>query len=418
MEWGKYTIDNKTGALKVNQVFDDNGENGLSENLTQYISVSEGVLTIQIDENNNGVIDSNESFSFSKAKNDGYLGIWRGEETDEELDSVAFFEDGTYIQLKVDAEKSLDNPENGMEWGNYTVDDKSGRLETYQIFDDNGISGFSEPLERYLKTSNGKLTLDVDENQDGIIDQNESFDFSKNKPVVKPASKKLIGLWENKDTNNDLLALAFFDDGTYVHMEVDEEQPYDNMDNEISGMEWGRFTLDNKTGELTISQIFDKNGETGLSDNLLRYVRVSGDMLTLEVDENKNSIIDNDESFKFKRSKSENMLGIWRNKDTNNDLLALAFFDDGTYVHMEVDEEQPYDNMDNEISGMEWGRYTFNSSTGELIVSQIFDNNGSTGLSDPLTRYLQVTSKQLTLKVDENANGIIDDDEIFKFQRQ
>ena len=85
---------------------------------------------------------------------------------------------------------------------------------------------------------------------------------------------------------------------------------------------------------------------------------------------------------------------------------------------MEVDEEQPYDNMDNEISGMEWGRYTFNSSTGELIVSQIFDNNGSTGLSDPLTRYLQVTSKQLTLKVDENANGIIDDDEIFKFQRQ
>ena len=95
MEWGKYTIDNKTGALKVNQVFDDNGENGLSENLTQYISVSEGVLTIQIDENNNGVIDSNESFSFSKAKNDGYLGIWRGEETDEELNSVAFFEDGT-----------------------------------------------------------------------------------------------------------------------------------------------------------------------------------------------------------------------------------------------------------------------------------------------------------------------------------
>ncbi|WP_333614464.1 LptM family lipoprotein, partial [Psychrobacter sp.] len=206
MEWGKYTIDNKTGALKVNQVFDDNGENGLSENLTQYISVSEGVLTIQIDENNNGVIDSNESFSFSKAKNDGYLGIWRGEETDEELDSVAFFEDGTYIQLKVDAEKSLDNLENGMEWGDYTVDDNSGRLETYQIFDDNGISGFSESLERYLKTSNDKLTLDIDKNQDGIIDQNESFDFSKNKPVVKPTSKKIIGLWENRDTNNELLA--------------------------------------------------------------------------------------------------------------------------------------------------------------------------------------------------------------------
>ncbi|WP_333614990.1 hypothetical protein, partial [Psychrobacter sp.] len=207
-------------------------------------------------------------------------------------------------------------------------------------------------------------------------------------------------------------------DGTYVHMEVDEEQPYDNMNNEVSGMEWGRYTVNSSTGELIVSQIFDNNGETGLSDDLLRYVRVSGDTLTLEVDENENNIIDNDESFKFKRSKSKNTLGIWRNNDTNNELLALAFFDDGTYVHMEVDEEQPYDNMENEISGMEWGRYTANNSTGELIVSQIFDNNGSTGLSDPLTRYLQVTSKQLTLKVDENDNGIIDNNEIFQFQRQ
>ena len=418
MEWGKYTIDNKTGALKVNQIFDDNGENGLSENLTQYISVSEGILTIQIDENNNGVIDSNESFSFSKAKNDGYLGIWRGEETEDELESVAFFEDGTYIQLKVDAEKSLDNPENGMEWGNYTVDANTGRLETSQIFDDNGISGFSEPLTRYLKASSGELTLDVDENQNGVIDENESFDFSKNRPIVMPTSKKLIGLWENKDTSNDLLALAFFDDGTYVHMEVDERPPFDNPNNEKSGMEWGRFTLNDKTGELKVNQIFDNNGDTGLSDILIRYARISGDTLTLEVDENRNGAIDNDESFKFEKAKSEKIVGLWRNKDTNNELLALAFFDDGTYVHMEVDNAPPFDNMDNEISGMEWGNYTINGITGALTVNQILDNNGSTGLSDALSRYVRVNDKRLTLEVDENKNGIIDDDEFFHFQRQ
>ena len=305
-----------------------------------------------------------------------------------------------------------------MEWGNYTVDANTGRLETSQIFDDNGISGFSEPLTRYLKASSGKLTLDVDENQNGVIDENESFDFSKNKPIVMPTSKKLIGLWENKDTSNDLLALAFFDDGTYVHMEVDEKPPFDNPNNEKSGMEWGKFTLNDKTGELKVNQIFDNNGDTGLSDILLRYARVSGDTLTLEVDENRNGTIDNDESFKFKKAKSEKILGLWRNKDTNNELLALAFFDDGTYVHMEVDNAPPFDNMDNEISGMEWGNYTINGTTGALTVNQILDNNGSTGLSDALSRYVRVNDKRLTLEVDENKNGIIDNDEFFHFQRQ
>lgn len=233
-----------------------------------------------------------------------------------------------------------------------------------------------------------------------------------------PTSKKLIGLWENKDTSNDLLALAFFDDGTYVHMEVDERPPFDNPNNEKSGMEWGRFTLNDKTGELKVNQIFDNNGDTGLSDILIRYARISGDTLTLEVDENRNGAIDNDESFKFEKAKSEKIVGLWRNKDTNNELLALAFFDDGTYVHMEVDNAPPFDNMDNEISGMEWGNYTINGITGALTVNQILDNNGSTGLSDALSRYVRVNDKRLTLEVDENKNGIIDDDEFFHFQRQ
>ncbi len=295
MEWGKYTIDNKTGALKVNQIFDDNGENGLSENLTQYISVSEGILTIQIDENNNGVIDSDESFSFSKAKNDGYLGIWRGEETEDELESVAFFEDGTYIQLKVDAEKSLDNPENGMEWGKFTLNDKTGELKVNQIFDNNGDTGLSDILLRYARVSGDTLTLEVDENRNGTIDNDESFKFKKAK------SEKILGLWRNKDTNNELLALAFFDDGTYVHMEVDNAPPFDNMDNEISGMEWGNYTINGTTGALTVNQILDNNGSTGLSDALSRYVRVNDKRLTLEVDENKNGIIDDDEFFHFQR---------------------------------------------------------------------------------------------------------------------
>jgi len=316
-------------------------------------------------------------------------------------------DDGRYIQVEVDAERSVDNPENGMEWGDYSIDEATGQLTTSQIFDDNGTAGLSEPLTRYVKTSAGALTLEVDANRNGVIDDDESFDFSRTKPVVPPKedpeSKSLVGLWENKDTANDLLALAFFDDGTYVHVEVDEVAPIANQD-EVSGMEWGKYTLNNKTDKLTVSQIFDNNGDTGLSDDLLRYARVSGDTLTLEVDENDNGVIDKDESFTFTRAKSENMLGLWRNTQTSNELLAFMFFDDGTYVHLEVDEAPPKtDSTSDEISGMEWGNYSVNAMTNLLIVYQIFDNNGGTGLSDPATRYAKVSGNVLTLEIDGDS---------------
>ena len=136
------------------------------------------------------------------------------------------------------------------------------------------------------------------------------------------------------------------------------------------------------------------------------------------MDENKNGVIDSDESFTFTKAKSENLLGLWKNDTTGNELLAFAFFDDGTYVHLEVDEETPFDNAQNETSGMEWGNYTLNSTTKALTASQIFDNNGTTGLSDPLSRYARVSGDVLTLEFDDNNNNVIDSNESLDFDRQ
>jgi hypothetical protein len=41
--------------------------------------------------------------------------------------------------------------------------------------------------------------------------------------------------------------------------------------------------------------------------------------------------------------------------------------------------------------------------TNLLIVDQIFDNNGGTGLSDPATRYAQVSGNVLTLEIDGDS---------------
>ena len=113
-----------------------------------------------------------------------------------------------------------------------------------------------------------------------------------------------------------------------------------------------------------------------------------------------------------------NITGVWTNNSTGNELLALVFFDDGTYVHIEVDEELPLDNSNNEKSGMEWGTYSIDSSTGQLSTTQTFDNNGDTGFTDILTRFASVSNGVLTIQIDENKNGTIENDESLEFQRQ
>jgi len=71
----------------------------------------------------------------------------------------------------------------------------------------------------------------------------------------------------------------------YVHLEVDEQAPVDEAD-ETSCMEWGTYSRDEGTGQLTVTQVFDANGDTGLNDAALGltnlFAQVSGDTLTLE----------------------------------------------------------------------------------------------------------------------------------------
>lgn len=240
------------------------------------------------------------------------------------------------------------------------------------------------------------------------------------------ANANIRGVWTSDETDNEFLAFIFFRDGTYVHMEVDEETPFD-VSGEESGMEWGTYTRDDETGQLAIDNIFDENGDTGLTDFVPNsgppvFAQVAGDTLTLQFDDNQDGTIGDGESLDFSRATSEDpIVGAWRNDTTDNDLLAFVFFGDGTYAHMEVDEEAPFDE-EGEESGMEWGTYTRDSDTGQLTVTQTFDANQDTGLTDFVGEgapglFAQVSGNTLTLQFDDNDNGTIDEDESLDFVR-
>ena len=181
MELGSYSVSSTEGKLTATPIFDKNGTSGLSDSVMRYAQVSNGKLILKVDENENGIIDSNESYRFSETKSEGILGPWDFDDADDnELLGLAFLENGTYIQVQVDENGSVNNSENGMEWGNYTINAVTGQLSTTIIYDDNAGTGLSEPRTRYARvTGNTALTIEVDDNQDNVIDDDEMFKFSR-----------------------------------------------------------------------------------------------------------------------------------------------------------------------------------------------------------------------------------------------
>jgi len=232
---------------------------------------------------------------------------------------------------------------------------------------------------------------------------------SEDEPVD---NQSLIGTWEiASPTDADFYMLSLWEDGTYVHAEVNEIDP-----NFLSGMEWGTYDVVG-LGEITTTQNFNNNGDAGLSDfdgsgPRLRLIAQPSGSLMYAPDTNNDGISDG--VFGLRRVDSEGLLGTWISTTTENDLLMIVFFDDGTYFHGEVDEDD-----DTEISGMELGTYERDEDTGLLTVSQTFDNNGDTGLTDftgvgAPNIFVNIEGDTLTATIDEDGDELIDETIVFE----
>ncbi len=232
---------------------------------------------------------------------------------------------------------------------------------------------------------------------------------SEDEPVD---NQSLIGIWEiASPTDADFYMLSLLEDGTYVHAEVNEIDP-----NFLSGMEWGTYDVVG-LGEITTTQNFNNNGNAGLSDfdgsgPRLRLIAQPSGSLMYAPDTNNDGVSDG--VFGLRRVDSEGLLGTWISTTTENDLLMIVFFDDGTYFHGEVDEDD-----DTEISGMELGTYERDEDTGLLTVSQTFDNNGDTGLTEftgvgAPNIFVNIEGDTLTATIDEDGDELIDETIVFE----
>ncbi|MCW8334759.1 hypothetical protein J4N42_06180 [Vibrio sp. SCSIO 43135] len=246
---------------------------------------------------------------------------------------------------------------------------------------------------------------------------------------------KFVGTWLiSGDNENELLLFTFFEDGTYLHAEIDTDLENAENPDEINGMEWGEYEVNDLEEFFSETTYFDENGDTGLTDIITSDLTDSQDgatvvfsfsddglTLTFNITEYENDVNVGTDTMTFTKLTSNGIVGTWLIAGENeNELLMFTFLDDGTYVHAEVDTDLSTAENPSEDNGLEWGSYELNSQTNEMTIS--FDSlgtdlNGDTGLSDFADSsdnqlFVTVSGDVMTVRVVEGS-----DEETLTFYR-
>jgi len=224
--------------------------------------------------------------------------------------------------------QSLDqdgDPENGI-----TITEAAKAAAT-QVDFDQSVAEFESDMAVTDVVSNGGQDDPVVE----LVDETAAMDHFEGQ---LEELRSPVGTWLADVGGVDLLMIVFFDDGTYLHAEIEPG-------GEDNGMEWGEYAQ-GESGQMMVGTIFDNNGGLGLSDfegegAPFMFANAFGPVLTVEIDEDGDQMID--DTLTFERVEEDGIVGAWRAIENENDLLALVFFGDGTYVHAEVDFDDQLD---------------------------------------------------------------------------
>ncbi|GLS83693.1 hypothetical protein [Paraferrimonas haliotis] len=230
-------------------------------------------------------------------------------------------------------------------------------------------------------------------------------------PAPEPEPIELQGTWYQKDGSDSISIITFVDDEVYLQADFDPQGH--------QGMEWGLFALSGANELYQTSDFYDDNDSAGLSDAGVCGEQSGGDVVVVESTANNELSLsvtafeqcadeqaESDSVVFMKLAGSDSLVGTWVYDSGENlnsvesFVLAFTFFDDGNYVHYEVNPEGEGG------AGMEFGQYSVDSETSELLVSAVNDLNGDIGLnpeSDALITVQEVTATRLTLEVTEDG---------------
>lgn len=217
--------------------------------------------------------------------------------------------------------------------------------------------------------------------------------YAHNQVVVIPLigtsqtpTKNIVGSWGKgyypsgieSNTEPEFVSLTLYSNGYYIHYETG--QASESCDNG-GGVEYGTYTYNASTKQLTSIPIADNNGCVGLADN--------GTGGTYTVTVNDDLMKFDDQGIWFERVKDPNIqiVGSWGDgyyadgidRVSDAEFIKLTFYPNGYYIHYETGQtSEPCDNG----GGVEYGTYVFNAATNQITITPTVDNNGCAGLAD------------------------------------
>lgn len=226
--------------------------------------------------------------------------------------------------------------------------------------------------------------------------------------IAPPADEDaLVGSWIARNPDSDLpwVQLTFLESGYYMHQELDLPYRPEEDDAGFAGLEFGQYSWNNVTGELTVPNILiDDNRFWGLTDiwngSEQLVLEVNGDTMTAF-----NPDVGPSQSTIFARvpSNQTGITGSWliQDPDDASNVSVVTLLDDGYYF---MGTSQPADESGE--PGLEFGSFTYDSDTLLLEPNVLVDQNGEFGLSDPIRGFDYATVIDGAL--------VIDDGEVFQ----
>ena len=191
--------------------------------------------------------------------------------------AVNFFEDGTFHNGAASAD------DEGVEYGTYNWDPATGALSTTVTLTDNTEGGFANAGSSLMAiVQGGSLLFSSD---DG---------FSAYSDLHRDSLDTLEGGWRLLGSDDDTsdASVVFTDTGQYiVYSQPDSDDLFPGSPTEL-GAEYGTYTWDSISGDLTVTPIIDGDGDMGFYADVGDYVNtaesafVDGNILTVGVSEN------------------------------------------------------------------------------------------------------------------------------------
>ena len=177
------------------------------------------------------------------------------------------------------------------------------------------------------------------------------------------SSQAIVGSWLWQ-AEGDLYVTTFLADGRYFDASVVAD------DAAHTGLEWGTYSWNAATGEITASSLGDANGDWGFDSDVdgNQFIQVVGNT----ANRFQPGCDDCGGTMTRVTTGSNPLIGSWA-AQAGDDQYVVTFLENGTYMDASVVAG------DAAHTGIEWGHYSWNAATGEISAASLGDTNGNWG---------------------------------------